>query len=274
MADKTIAKPAPKDPATKGRARRVRKNLRQGMALAWAASPRSLIRYSLLGMMNATMPPVAVFLGASLVNRIAEARAQAIEFNDLLPIVIGLWVAAGAQRAIGAYMGYGRNLFVRRVELEAERRLLAQASKVDIGHCMIQPEELKKNKPLLWSTGNGADVWKMFCACITGDLKAIKRLLKKDPAIVRSHYAYRTPIYFAVRENQVAVAAHLLERGADPLGQAVNDTLLDICRDRGYAEMEKLLETRLARKNCLIKTLRWPTASRNTSLTTSPPARR
>jgi ABC-type multidrug transport system fused ATPase/permease subunit len=134
MADKTIAKPAPKDPTTKGRARRVRKNLRQGMALAWAASPRSLIRYSLLGMVNATMPPVAVFLGASLVNRIAEARAQAIEFNDLLPIVIGLWIAAGAQRAIGAYMGYGRNLFVRRVELEAERRLLSQASKVDIGH--------------------------------------------------------------------------------------------------------------------------------------------
>ena len=31
-------------------------------------------------------------------------------------------------------MGYGRNLFVRRVQLEAERRLLAQASRVDIGH--------------------------------------------------------------------------------------------------------------------------------------------
>src|SRR5262249_61058506 len=49
-------------------------------------------------------------------------------------IVIGLWVTSGAQRAVGAYMGCGRNLFVRRVELEAERRLLAQASKVDIGH--------------------------------------------------------------------------------------------------------------------------------------------
>jgi ATP-binding cassette subfamily B protein len=104
------------------------------MALAWAASPRSLIRYSLLGMVTATMPPIAVFLGASLVNRIAEARAQSLEFSDLLPIVIGLWVVAGVQRAVGAYMGYGRNLFVRRVELEAERRLLAQASKVDIGH--------------------------------------------------------------------------------------------------------------------------------------------
>src|SRR6266511_904074 len=134
MDSKTTAEPAPESPAKKGRARRVRKNLRQGMALAWAASPRSLIRYSLLGMMSATMPPIAVFLGASLVNRIAEARAQSLGLQDLLPIVIGLWIAAGAQRAVGAYMGYGRNLFVRRVELEAERRLLIQASKVDLGH--------------------------------------------------------------------------------------------------------------------------------------------
>jgi ATP-binding cassette subfamily B protein len=134
MADKTMAKPELKAPATKGRARRVRNNLRKGMALAWAASPRSLLRYSLMGMASATMPPIAVFLGASLVNRIAEARVQSLGFKDLLPIVIGLWMAAGVQRAVGAYMGYGRNLFVRRVQLEAERRLLAQASKVDIGH--------------------------------------------------------------------------------------------------------------------------------------------
>jgi len=104
------------------------------MALAWAASPSSLIRYSLLGMLSAAMPPISVYLGASLVNRIAEARLHALQFTDMLPILIGLWIATGLQRAIGAYMGYGRNLFVRRVQLEAERRLLAQASKVDIGH--------------------------------------------------------------------------------------------------------------------------------------------
>ncbi len=104
------------------------------MALAWAASPSSLVRYSLLGMVNAAMPPIAVYLGAMLVNRIAEARVHAVGLRDMLPIVLGLWVATGVQRAIGAYMGYGRNLFVRRVQLEAERRLLAQASKVDIGH--------------------------------------------------------------------------------------------------------------------------------------------
>jgi ATP-binding cassette subfamily B protein len=118
----------------KGRARRVRKNLRQGLALAWAASPESLIRYSVLGMISSAMPPIAVYLGAVLVNRIAEARLHALAWPDLLPIIAGLWISTGVQRAIGAYMGYGRNLFVRRVQLEAERRLLEQASKVDLGH--------------------------------------------------------------------------------------------------------------------------------------------
>lgn len=117
-----------------GRAHRVTKNLRQGIALAWAASPRSLIHYSLLGILSSTMPPITVFLGAVLVNRIAEARVHAIQFSDILSIVLGLWLVVGIQRAIGAYMGYGRILFVRRVHLEAERRLLEKASKLDIGH--------------------------------------------------------------------------------------------------------------------------------------------
>jgi ATP-binding cassette, subfamily B, bacterial len=116
------------------RAQRVRRNLRKGIELAWTASPRALIRYTLLGMINSAMPPVAVYLGAALVNRISLARVRSLEFSDLLPIVLGLWIVTSAQRAIGAYMGYGRNLFVRRVQLEAERRLLAQASKVDLGH--------------------------------------------------------------------------------------------------------------------------------------------
>ncbi len=118
----------------KGRAARVRKNLRRGMALAWTASPRLLVRYTILGVIGAALPPVTVHLGATLVNRIAAARLHAFEFREVLPIVIGLWLATGFQRALGAYTGYGRNLFVRRVQLEAERRLLEQASKVDLGH--------------------------------------------------------------------------------------------------------------------------------------------
>ena len=104
------------------------------MSLAWAASPKLLTRYTLLGMFNAIMPPISVYLGAVLVNKIALARTEEMTFYDLVPIIVGLWLATGIQRTLGAYLGYGRNLFVRRVELEAERRLLDKASKVDLGH--------------------------------------------------------------------------------------------------------------------------------------------
>src|SRR6478736_1786468 len=116
------------------RLNRVKKNLGRAMSLAWAASPRLLIRFSLLGMFNAIMPPISVYLGALLVNRIAESRLHPLTFNYVLPIVIGLWITFIVQRAVGSYMGYGRNLYVRRVELEAERRLLDKASRVDLGH--------------------------------------------------------------------------------------------------------------------------------------------
>jgi ankyrin repeat protein len=112
---------------------------------------------------------------------------------------------------------------------------------------MLQPEELKTNTPLKWSPGTGSDVWELFCACRAGDLQAVRRLVVKDPTLVRSRLAYRTPLYFAVRENHVDVAAFLLEHGADPFGLALNDSLLEICRDRGYSELEKFLEASFAR---------------------------
>lgn len=111
---------------------------------------------------------------------------------------------------------------------------------------MIQPDELKMAEPLFWSPGRGSDVWELFTACIAGDLATVQRLVAEDPALVRSHFAYRKPLYFAVRENRLDVAAFLLERDPDPMNLWVNDSPLEIARDRGYAEMEKLLETTLA----------------------------
>ena len=74
----------------------------------------------------------------------------------MLPIVTGLWLATGVQRAIGAYSGYGRNLFVRRVQLEAERRLLAQASKLDLGHFEIRTGTIGWRAPSATSRGDPA----------------------------------------------------------------------------------------------------------------------
>src|SRR5690606_19207916 len=69
----------------------------------------------------------------------------------------------------------------------------------------------------------------------------VERLVRGNPALVRAHYQYRRPIYFAVRENQFAVAAWLLERQATDGDLAVLGPLLEVARDRGYAEMERLL---------------------------------
>lgn len=111
---------------------------------------------------------------------------------------------------------------------------------------MTQPDPLKKDEPLKWSAGRGTDVWGLFCACIAGDFGEVQQLLEKDPSLVRSHYAYRKPVYFAVRENRVQVAEFLLERDPDPLGLAFNGSLIEIARDRGYSQMEQLLQTKLA----------------------------
>jgi ankyrin repeat protein len=107
---------------------------------------------------------------------------------------------------------------------------------------MIQPEALRKTDRLFWSPGIGADVWEMFCACISGDLATVKRLVAKDPSLVRCHYEYRTPLSFAARENQVEIAAYLLEHGAEPFG--VGGDLIQVAQERGYIEMEQLLTSK------------------------------
>jgi ATP-binding cassette subfamily B protein len=116
------------------RINRATKNLRLAMMMAWAASPRLLIRFTTLGIFNSIMPPLAVYLSAKLVNMIAQAYLRATTFQAILPVIIGLWFTIVVQRALGAYMAYSRSLYVRRVELEAERRLLAKAATVDMGH--------------------------------------------------------------------------------------------------------------------------------------------
>jgi ankyrin repeat protein len=114
---------------------------------------------------------------------------------------------------------------------------------------MIQPEELKKNEPLLWSTGTGTDVWELFSACTAGDLATVQRLIGKDPSLVRCHYQYRKPLTFAVRANRLAVTEYLLERDPDPTGLEWGGPLVQTALDRGYAEMARLLETTLAAKH-------------------------
>jgi ankyrin repeat protein len=106
---------------------------------------------------------------------------------------------------------------------------------------MVQPDELTKNEPLLWSAGNGTEVWDLFCACAAGDLETVERLVGGNPSLVRAHYEYRTPLYFAVREDRMAVAKFLLDRGANPFYNG--EDLIEMARIRRLPDMEALIES-------------------------------
>ena len=105
-------------------------------------APPSPVRVTLLVLAGQLFMHVALVLTSGahhhaagpLLGYAAPGHLVMLAAHLCAAVAIGLWLTAGVQRAVGAYMGYGRNLFIRRVELEAERRLLAQASKVDIGH--------------------------------------------------------------------------------------------------------------------------------------------
>ncbi|MBN9382139.1 MAG: ankyrin repeat domain-containing protein [Chitinophagaceae bacterium] len=114
---------------------------------------------------------------------------------------------------------------------------------------LIRPDALNKDEPLFWSPGIGNDVWDLFCSAITGDLDTIRRLLEKDPSLLRCQYEYRTPMYFAVRENQLETAAFFLQQGANAHWGGGDDSLPEIARYRGYHEMQRLLEDTLARQH-------------------------
>ncbi|HMH22683.1 MAG TPA: ankyrin repeat domain-containing protein [Puia sp.] len=111
---------------------------------------------------------------------------------------------------------------------------------------IYQPDALRKNEPLVWAPGTGVETWDMFCAAAAGDLPSIKALLDKDPALVRCAWQYHVPMFFAVRNNQLEAASFLLANGANPVNSGTSDTLLTMARDRGYLEMERLLEAALA----------------------------
>ena len=88
----------------------------------------------------------------------------------------------------------------------------------------------------------------MFDAAIRGDCDGIMALLGKDPGLVRCESSYRTPLHFAVRENQIDAALLLLNCGADATyvsNPEYHHRPLQMAQDRGYDELARLLEEQM-----------------------------
>ena len=166
-----------------------------------------------------------------------QLRKQAKELHDTMRAGDPTVNLAAAQYALAREYGF-----------DSWPKLVHHVESVLAPRRMLQPAELKSDQNLLWSPGRGTDVWALIQACTSGDLEAVRALIAKDPSLARSHYDYRKPLYFAVRENRIDVVRFLLEHDRNPLDLWVDDDPVEIARDRGYTEMEHLLAHTLETK--------------------------
>src|SRR5262245_16019423 len=152
-----------------------------------------------------------------------QLRKQAKEHLDTLCAADPSATLSMAQHALAREYGF-----------DSWPSLVHHVESVQPANRMLQPAELKSDHKLLWSPGRGTDVWALMQACASGDLDAVRALVAKDPSLARSHYAYRKPLYFAVRENRVGVVRFLLEHDCNPLDLWLDDDTLEMARVRGY----------------------------------------
>jgi ankyrin repeat protein len=82
-------------------------------------------------------------------------------------------------------------------------------------------------------------------ACGRGDLWFVLNEINKDASIVhKAGLAGWTPIFYAIRSNEVCVVAELLKCGADPyLKDSTGTTAYDIAVKKGYTEIVGLVES-------------------------------
>jgi len=166
-----------------------------------------------------------------------QLRKQAKEHLEILRVADQSVTLAAAQHALAREYGF-----------ESWPKLVHHVESQQPERRMLQPPALKSDEKLLWSPGRGIDVWTLFQACAAGDLQSVRALIGRNPSLARAHYGYRKPLYFAVRENRVDVARFLLEHDSNPLDLWVDDDPLEIARDRGYADMERMLADTLESK--------------------------
>jgi ankyrin repeat protein len=87
------------------------------------------------------------------------------------------------------------------------------------------------------------DIWGMLSASRDGDLKRVKALASRRPALLRCEYNYTPPIHFAVREGHTELVRYLLEQGIDLNYRTYpfRDSLLTMAQDREHHEIAELL---------------------------------
>ena len=114
-----------------------------------------------------------------------------------------------------------------------------------VSSAIIKPPELDSEA--------GGAIWDALTASDNGDVDTLRRLLERDPRLSRAEYWYTPAIHFAVREGRPAAVQLLLDAGADPEWNGLHDgSLIAMARDRGHAEIARLLEAARDRRGRVV----------------------
>jgi ankyrin repeat protein len=98
-------------------------------------------------------------------------------------------------------------------------------------------------KPVELEAAEGRDTWDTIVAACAGDVATLQRLLARDPRLARAGYWYAPAIHFAVRDGHVEAVRLLLDAGADPEQNGLNDrNLIEMARERGHEHIARILE--------------------------------
>jgi ABC-type multidrug transport system fused ATPase/permease subunit len=113
---------------------RVVRNVRQGLRLAWEASPAGLGQVAALATIAAALPTIEVWLARRFVDGVLAAQHSGAPGAGLWVTVAALGLAAALQRGVSAVRGSRQQRYGQEVRNAADLRLVAKAVGVDLGH--------------------------------------------------------------------------------------------------------------------------------------------